>query len=90
MKTFVSAIALVIASPALAQTAPAQPQQDHGQHAQHQQHGQHGQHQQEGQHQQHGQHQGGEHAAHDCCADRNDNGRMDCCEQAAPAGNDGR
>lgn len=80
MKMFVSAVALVVASPALAQTAPAQPHQGH---AQHQQHGQPAQHQQQGQHQQHGQghgeHQPGRHCA--CCADRNNDGRMDCCER---------
>ena len=45
MKYLMSAIALVIAAPAAAQTAPAQPHQNHGQHQQ-------GQHQQ-GQHQDH-------------------------------------
>lgn len=65
----------LIATLALAVAAPlaAQPapvQQDHRPHGQHQQH-------QPGQHQQHGD---------GCCADRNGNGRMDCCEQAAEAG----
>ena len=89
-----AAIALAIASPAAAQTAPAQP--NHGAHAQHAQHqGQagHAQHGQHAQHAQHGQAQGsGQHAQHqghamqgDCCADRNNNGRMDCCENM-PAG----
>lgn len=80
MKYFLSAIALVIATPAAAQTAPAQ---DHQGHAQHQQHGQH-----QG-HAQHQQPQGGQpgHAPQgDCCADRNGNGRMDCCERMAEAG----
>ena len=77
MKILMTAIALVIASPAVAQTAPAQAPE----HGQHRQHGQ-GQHQghapQPGQtpHQGHGE-QGG------CCADRNGNGRMDCCERMA-------
>lgn len=74
MKTFISALALVVASPALAQTAPAQPDQGH---AQHQQHGQG-----DAQHQQHGQHQPGQHGEGcACCADRDGNGRMDCCER---------
>ena len=90
MKIFSTAIALTFALPAAAQTAPA-PAQHQG-HAQHQQHGSgghagHGGHQapqgqQGGQHGQHGQHQG--HATQaDCCADRNGNGRMDCCETMA-------
>ena len=80
MKIFVTAIALVFAIPAAAQTAPV-PQQ-------HQDHAQHGQ-------MQHGQMQHdpaqpagpGQHDGHanmgDCCADRNGNGRMDCCENMA-------
>jgi hypothetical protein len=82
MKYFLSAIALVIATPAAAQTAPAQDHQGPGQHQQH------GQHQGHAQHQQHRQ-QGGQsgHAPQgDCCADRNGNGRMDCCERMAEAG----
>jgi len=85
MKFIVAAFALAIAFPAAAQTAPAQ-HQDHAQHqagAQDQQgHEQHGQHQ-------HGQHQPGHNEGHGdgCCADRNNNGRMDCCEQGDhPAG----
>ncbi|HYN45098.1 MAG TPA: hypothetical protein VES64_00235 [Allosphingosinicella sp.] len=85
MKYFMTAVALVIAAPAAAQTAPAQQHQGHDQH---QQHGQ-GQHQgqaQHGQHQ-HGQHQQGQHQEQgDCCADRNGNGRMDCCEGMAQSG----
>lgn len=82
MKYFLSAIALVIATPAAAQTAPAQ---DHQGHAQHQQHGQHQGHAQHQQHQQQGGQPG--HAPQgDCCADRNGNGRMDCCERTAEAG----
>lgn len=80
MKYFMTAVALVIAAPAAAQTAPAQPHQGHDQH---QQHGQ-GQHQG---HDQHGQPQQGQHQAQGgCCADRNGNGRMDCCEGMAEAG----
>ena len=77
MKMLVSAIALVVASPALAQTAPAGQHQGHQQ-GQHQGHGQH----QQGQHQDHGQHGRGHGEHRDCCADRDGNGRMDCCEQA--------
>lgn len=72
MKIIIAAFALAIASPAVAQTAPAGPAADP--HAQHQP----------------GQHQGapqGHHQGHDmqggCCADRNGNGRMDCCENMA-------
>lgn len=81
MKIFVTAIALAIAVPAVAQTGGQQS------HAQHQGHGQAGHSQHQGQHGQHGQHQPGQHQGHgDCCADRNGNGRMDCCEQSAQAG----
>ena len=75
MKIIVAAFALAIAFPAAAQNAPAQPQA-HDQH----QPGRHGQ--QQG-HDQHGVHQPGHHEGHGdgCCADRNNNGRMDCCEQ---------
>ena len=73
MKILLATLALAFAAPVAAQTAPAQP--GHDQHWQHQQH-QPGQHQ-PAQHQQHGD---------GCCADRNGNGRMDCCEQAAQAG----
>ena len=78
MKLIIGAIALVFAFPAAAQTAPAAPQ--HQGHAEHQQSGGHQEH---GQHQgQPGQHQPGQHQGHGdgCCADRNNNGRMDCCE----------
>ena len=68
MKYLVTAAALAIASPAFAQAAPAAGHQGHDQH------------QQNGQHQQHGQHQPGQEHG-DCCADRNGNGRMDCCER---------
>lgn len=65
----------LIAILALALAAPvaaqtAPAQPDHRQHGQHQQH-------QPARHQQHGD---------GCCADRNGNGRMDCCEQAAQSG----
>ena len=86
----IAAFSLVIASPAAAQTAPAanphqghnmSQMQGHAGHAQHAQHSQHGQTQGSGQQ---GQHQG--HNMQDgCCADRNNNGRMDCCENM-PAG----
>ena len=71
MKIIAAAFALALASPALAQTAPAAQPADHSQH-------------QQGQHQGHQQGtppgQGhGEGCA--CCADRNGNGRMDCCEE---------
>lgn len=76
MKIIVAAFALAIASPAFAQAAPAGQPADHSQH-------------QPGQHQ--GQHQGmphgqghGEGCA--CCADRNGNGRMDCCENMGQSG----
>ena len=75
MKYFMTAIALVIAAPAAAQTTPAQQHQGHDQHQQHGQGLQQGQ----AQHSQH-QEQGG------CCADRNGNGRMDCCEGMAQSG----
>jgi hypothetical protein len=86
MKKFVAMMALVLAVPAAAQTAPATPHQSHQQHQTHGQgaqphgtgHAQHGQPPQAGQ----GQHQG--HDMQDgCCADRNGNGRMDCCENMA-------
>ena len=72
MKILAFAFALAIASPAVAQTAPAAPA-DHSQHqgAQH-----------EGM--QHGQHRSGEGSG--CCADRNRDGRMDCCEHMGQSG----
>jgi hypothetical protein len=82
MKIFVTAIALAIAAPAAAQTAPTgQQHQDHAQHRQHGSSGQAGHRGQQGQQEsgQHDQHQG--HGMQSgCCADRNGNGRMDCCE----------
>jgi hypothetical protein len=78
MKYLLATLALTLAAPVAAQTAPAhQGRQQHGQHqpAQHQRHDQHGQHQQ------------GQHNC-PCCADRNGNARMDCCEEAqAPSAN---
>lgn len=80
MKILMTAIALVISAPAAAQTAPAQQHQGHDQHQQH------GQGQQQGQAQP-GQHQQGQHQEQGgCCADRNGNGRMDCCEGMAQSG----
>jgi hypothetical protein len=78
MKILMTAIAFVIASPAVAQTAPAQASQQHHQHGQ-------------GQHQGHAPAQGqAPHQGHSeqggCCADRNGNGRIDCCEGMAEAG----
>lgn len=90
MKIITAAIALAFASPALAQSAPAGPAADpHAQHraqppgADHSQHRgmQHGQHQAvpPGQHQGHAEQNG-------CCADRDGDGRMDCCQNMAQAG----
>ena len=80
MKYLISAMALVFAAPVAAQTAPAAQHQGHGT-AEHAQHApaQHGQHQS-------GQHPPGQHQGHEdgCCADRNNNGRMDCCENMQP------
>ena len=81
MKHLLSAIALVIATPAAAQSAPAQGHQGHAGHGQHAQHQGEGQ----GQHRQQGGQQGNAPRG-DCCADRNGNGRMDCCEAMAEAG----
>ena len=83
MKIITFAFALAIASPALAQTAPATPAANP--HAQHQM----GQSQpgaqtgaEPAQHQgmQHGQAQGQQGG---CCADRDGDGRMDCCQNMA-------
>ena len=76
MKLIIGALALAFAYPAAAQTAPAAQHQDHGT-ADHRQHGQTPA--------EHGQHQPGQHEGHGdgCCADRNNNGRMDCCEDLA-------
>jgi len=73
MKIIIAAFALAIASPAFAQATPAGQPADHSQH-------------QQGQHQgmPHGQQGHGEGRA--CCADRNGNGRMDCCENTDEAG----
>ena len=89
MKILVSAIALSFAVPAAAQTAPvAQPPQDHSQHQQPGNSAPAGHSGHAGHQIPHGQHQGGEHGQHQghamgCCADRNNNGRMDCCEHMA-------
>lgn len=76
-----AALAFAVATPAAAQTAPATQHQGHAQHGTPQSGG-HAQHQGQGQQPGHDQHQG-----HDmqsgCCADRNNNGRMDCCENMA-------
>ena len=84
MKLLVAAIAVAFALPAAAQTAPAQ--MDHSAHAQHQAskgpaspgHTEHGDHQKT---------QGGSHEGHamkdGCCADKDGNGKMDCCEKMA-------
>lgn len=90
MKIITAAIALAFASPALAQGAPAGTASDpHAQHRAHQPGADHSQHQgmQHGQHQgaQHGQHQAGAHQ-HGCCADRDGDGRMDCCQNMAQSG----
>ena len=90
MKIVITAMALVFALPAAAQTAPAPQHQDHQQH-QAQAQAQPGQHQ-TNEHAQHQAAQPGQHEGHDmqsgCCADRNNNGRMDCCENMAQG--DGR
>lgn len=76
MKIIIAAFALAIASPAFAQSAPAGQPADHSQHQQ----GQH----QGMPHDQHGQQGHGEGCA--CCADRDGDGRMDCCENMGEAG----
>lgn len=79
MKYVLVTLALALAAPAAAQTAP----DAHQGHGQHQQQGQ--------QHDQHQQHQPGQTQGHGdgCCADRNGNGRMDCCERMAGQSGDG-
>jgi hypothetical protein len=76
MKIIAAAIALAFAMPAAAQTAPAH---DMG-NMNHQQHGQ-PQGQAPADHSQHREHgsEGG------CCADRDGDGRMDCCQHMAEA-----
>lgn len=74
MKILVAAMALAVAFPAAAQTAPAQHPVGH-QAAGHDTHGGHSAQAGHGEHQAQGAHQGG------CCADRDGNGRMDCCER---------
>jgi hypothetical protein len=73
MKIIIAAIALAIAAPAAAQTAPMQGHQGHDQQQQQQGHDQHGQMPGHGE-------EGG------CCADRDGDGRMDCCQHMAQAG----
>lgn len=81
MKLLLAAAAFAVAAPAAAQAAPAAPTQGAGQH-------------QGMQGMDHSQHGRGQHQGHDmkdgCCADKDGNGKMDCCEkkdgqpQAAP------
>ncbi len=82
MKTILGAIALIIAAPAAAQTATADP------------HAGHAQHQQQGQHQQHHGAPKGDHSQHkmDCCKPggccdkmKQTEARMDCCKDKAAA-----
>lgn len=86
MKIIVSAVALAFAMPAVAQTAPVQPQHlDHSQHqpgnAANAPQVEHAGHQMPAG-KPHDQHQG--HAMKDgCCADKDGNGKMDCCEKMA-------
>jgi hypothetical protein len=76
MKYLIGAIALIIAAPAAAQTAPVAQHQSHDS-MQHQQgQAEHDQHQPG--------HQEGHGAMDGCCQDRNGNGRMDCCEDMPP------
>lgn len=81
MKLIVGAIALAFAVPAAAQTAPAQ--MDHSQH----QPSSHPASPADGQHGGHHMPQGGSHEGHPmkdgCCADKDGNGKMDCCEKMA-------
>jgi opacity protein-like surface antigen len=84
MKMLISAIALAFALPAAAQAAPAvqsqqQPSQQQGT-AGHAEHSNHAGHQMPKGSQQ-DEHKG--HAMGGCCADKNGNGRMDCCEKMA-------
>jgi hypothetical protein len=84
MKLLFGAIALAFAVPAAAQSAPVQ--MEHAAHARHQAHngpeapGHTG-------HQDHQMPQGGSHGGHatkdGCCADKDGNGKMDCCEKMA-------
>jgi hypothetical protein len=81
MKFVIGAIALAFAVPAAAQTAPAQMD-----HSQHEPNGTQG----SPAHSGHGDHhmpKGGSHEGHSmkdgCCADKDGNGKMDCCEKMA-------
>jgi len=80
MKIIVAAMALALAFPAAAQTAPAEQPQHQG-HQQMQGHAEHAQHQ-GAQHRDH--HQGTQHRD-GCCEDRDGDGVMDCCEHMAQA-----
>ena len=79
MKILATAMALAIAFPAAAQTAPAQPQ--HQGHDQMQGHADHGQ----SQGMRHGDQHAGMQHRDGCCEDRNGDGVMDCCEHMAQA-----
>lgn len=77
MKTFFGAIALMIAAPAVAQTAPAaDPQADHGKH----------------QTMDHSQHEQGKHDCKECCEKmKGKDGKMECMDkkaEAKPAGSE--
>lgn len=78
MKIILGAIALAFAVPAAAQTAPAQMD-----HSQHQQNGS----QTPSGHGYHHMPKAGSHEGHSmkdgCCADKDGNGKMDCCEKMA-------
>ena len=73
MKLFIGAFALAFAVPAAAQPAPAQTAPVPGDHSGHAEH-----------------HSGAAQASHEghamkdgCCADKDGNGKMDCCEKMA-------
>lgn len=78
MRLVLGALALAFAVPAAAQTAPAK--MDHSQHHQ-------GGHQSPGGHGDHHMPKGASHEGHSmkdgCCADKDGNGKMDCCEKMA-------
>ncbi|MFK4793881.1 hypothetical protein [Sphingobium sp. ZW T5_29] len=79
MKILISVIALAFAVPAAAQAAPAVHSQQRGTSGQ-AEHGDHAGHQMPTG-SQHDEHKG--HAMGGCCADKNGDGRMDCCEKMA-------
>ena len=71
MKTFIGAIALIIAAPVAAQTAPAA--DPHAQHAQHQG-------------MDHSQHEKGNHDCKECCEKmKGTDGKMECMDKKAEA-----